>query len=376
MKIPFLDLKKIYNEQSSEIETAVQRVLKSGWYLLGAECAGFEKRMKLALVGDAAGHIVACNSGTDAIILSLLALDIGPGDEVITVSHTAIPTIAAIVAVGATPRFCEIHPDTWLMDCQKVLNLISERTKAIIPVHLYGNMVDVFSLKALLEKYGHTQIDIIEDCAQAQGSTLKGRAAGTIGRFGTYSFYPSKNLGALGDGGAVFCSSEKDAVKLRIVRFYWQESRYKAEVNRGINSRLNEIQAAILNLRLNCFDSWNERKRRFVEIYRNGLKNLPIKFQYVDSQCAPAWHLFVIQLNNFQQREALMKHLSKNGIETLVHYPIPTHRQNAFRSFQSSGLQVTEGIADRILSLPMNSGMNIEDVEYVIENIKSFYTST
>jgi len=373
MKIPFLDLKKVNAELQEEISNAARSAIDSGWYILGKAGEAFERNCKLSLVGSDPGAVIGCNSGTDALVLSLLAAGVGQGDEVITVSHTAIPTISAIVAVSATPVFVDINPKTWVLDLHHVQKAVSARTKAIVPVHLYGNMVDVHALQELLSRMKREDICIVEDVAQAQGSSLTGRQAGTIGRFGAFSFYPSKNIGALGDGGAVFCRDGADAQKLRSLRNYGQKDRYHADLRRGINSRLDEVQAAILNAKLGRLSDWNKRKAAFMANYRSRLSDFPCAFQQVTDRCEPAWHLCVLSVESRDVRDRLMTHLSQAGIQTLIHYPIPTHMQPAFAAYSRGVLTVTEDIAGRILSLPLNTSLSGSDVDTVIEAIRSFF---
>lgn len=373
MNIPFLDLRKVNNELAPVINLAVQKVLNSGWYILGEQGKEFESNMAADLFGEKQGYVSACNSGTDALVLSLLAADVSPGDEVITVSHTAIPTITAIVAVGAQPVFTDIDAATWVMDVSKIASAVSTRTKAIIPVHLYGNMVNIAELRNVLCGLNREDIVIIEDVAQAQGARFRGLQAGTHGHFGAFSFYPSKNIGALGDGGAVACQSRQDWERINMLRNYGQRDRYNAIVARGINSRLDEIQAAILNIKLGYLHEWNQQKARIMYLYRTELANLPVAFQQVTKDCEPAWHLCVVQLPDKQMRDALLYYLEENSIQTLVHYPIPTHLQGAFAVGQSMKLPVTEDLANRIVSLPFNIMLSEAEQWKVIESVKTFF---
>lgn len=374
MKIPFLDLKKVNMELGKDIKRAIQVVIDSGWYILGENGETFEKNCKTALVGDREGYVIGCNSGTDAIVLSLLAAGVGPDDEVITVSHTAIPTICAINAVGAKPVFIDIDADTWVMDVNQLLPAITPKTKAIIPVHIYGNMVDINALNEFINQSGRKDISVIEDVAQAQGSRFYDREAGTLGRFGAFSFYPSKNIGALGDGGAVLCHTAMDMNCLKSLRNYGQKDRYHAEIMRGVNSRLDEIQAAILDIKLKHLDEWNQRKSKLMDIYREELSDLPLKFQEVTTGCEPAWHLCVIAMDDNKTRDALLSYLNKEGIQALIHYPVPNHLQKAFTSVSSNRLPNTENLADSILSLPFNTAISQKEVQYMIKSVHSFFT--
>ncbi len=295
------------------------------------------------------------------------------GDEVITVSHTAIPTICAICSVGAIPMFVDIDPQTWVMDARNIDSVLSLRTKAIVPVHLYGNMVDVNVLIDLLKRRGRSDVAIIEDVAQAQGAELAGRKAGTLGRFGAFSFYPSKNIGALGDGGAVFCKSSEDMALLKSLRNYGQRDRYHAEIQRGMNSRLDEIQSAILDVKLKCLPRWNKHKTELMVRYRQELSGLPVDFQKITEQCNPAWHLCVLALRDASARSPFATYLQQQGIQTLIHYPIPTHQQPAFSRLNTNKLRITEDLTSRILSIPFNTAMTDPEVEYMTSKIKLFF---
>ena len=371
MRIPFLDLKAINQEIIAEINAASQRALQSGWYILGKENEAFESALKESLGGGRQGYAVGCNSGTDAIVLALLAAGIGPGDEVITVSLTAIPTVSAICETGAVPVFVDIDPATWVMDVSQVSALLTSRTKAVVAVHLYGNMVDVFALREVLKQVNREDVLIIEDVAQAHGASLRDEQAGTLGDFGTFSFYPSKNIGALGDGGAVFCKEEKFFKRLTMLRNYGQESRYCATMQRGRNSRLDEVQAAILAVKLKHLPKWLKTKNTQMAFYRDALSSLPIQFQQVTGNCTPGWHLCVIALAAAKDRQTFMERLQDKGIDTLIHYPIPNHQQVAFSKYAMHSLPVTEQLSQRIFSLPFNTVLLNSQQIYIINSMKS-----
>ncbi len=359
MKVPFLDLKTVNAPLEQDIEEAVRRVVDSGWYIMGKECAAFEQELAADLSGGTdGGYVVGCNSGTDAIALALRAAGVGRDDEVITVSHTAIPTAAAIVSIGATPVFVDIDPLTWVMDVTKVGSALTEKTKAIVPVHLYGNMADVYALRILLQENGREDVAIVEDCAQAQGSFLREKQAGTIGDFGAYSFYPSKNIGALGDGGAVFTRDEAAKERLLMYRNYGQKDRYHALVSGGINSRLDEMQAAVLRVKLPLLHDWNAHKRVLMKIYREELQDLPMEFQTVTTGCEPGWHLCVAAFEGDVSRDDMQQTMRDHGVETLIHYPHPVHTQEAFQAYSREALPVTEDLAKRIVSLPFSYAMD------------------
>lgn len=371
MRVPFFDLHRLYLEQKSELDEAVRSVLGSGHYILGKSGQEFEEALRVHLNTD--GFARGCNSGTDALVLSLLASGVRHGDEVITVSHTAIPTITAIHTIGAKPVFVDVDPKSWLIDLSQIENAISAKTKALVVVHLYGNMADVGAIQTILKKCDRPDISIIEDVAQAMGSSWNSRQAGTQGRFGAFSFYPTKNIGALGDAGAVFCKDSTDAARIEMLRNYGQKDRYNAELHNGTNSRLDEIQAAILKVRLRKLNAWNEKKKNLCKIYRGECTNLPFSFQSVAPECVPAWHLCVVATETAELRTKLMDFLKEKEVQTLIHYPIPTHLQKAFRTDPQPSLSITEGLANRIVSLPMNAGLTELEQSYVIDCLIQFF---
>lgn len=370
MQIPFFDIGRLNAVIDKELKEAASRVLGSGWYILGQECEAFEQALAADL-GDVA--VIGCNSGTDALTLALLALNVGPGDEVITVAHTAIPTVAAICATGATPVFVDIYPDTWLMHPERIVEALSPTTRAVIAVHLYGNMADCLAIQAVLHGADRDDVALIEDVAQAQGALLHDRQAGTIGRFGAFSFYPSKNIGALGDGGAVCAGDSEDGNRVKVLRNYGQQDRYHATAPRGINSRLDELQAALLSVKLPHLKAWNRRKALLMDTYRHELDGLPLSFQAVTPGCTPGWHLCVVACHSKQVRDELQQHLQQAGVQTIIHYPIPCHLQPAFATARTTDLTVTESLAGRILSLPFSSVLTDTELSHVIQKIREFF---
>jgi dTDP-4-amino-4,6-dideoxygalactose transaminase len=367
MEIPFLDLKRQYEEHKNEINSVVLDVLASGWYILGKECEKFELNFKNYLAGKEAGYVVGVNSGTDALRLSLMASGVEVNSEVITVANTAIPTVSAICSVGAKPVFCEVEEKTWLMDPNKLEELITEKTKAIIPVHLYGFCADMDKINEIAQK---NNLKVIEDVAQATGAIYGSRKAGTIGDYGAFSFYPSKNLGACGDGGAIFIKNKERYDKLIKLRNYGQSSKYISEIENGINSRLDEIQAAILNFRIKYIDGWNQSKMKLAQRYINKFKSLkvPVQFQDGYDKVIPQYHLFVIKLLK-GDRDNLKNILEKQGVQTLIHYPISLYDQSAFKKYKKCKLEVTEDLTKNILSLPLNPYMTEIEVDYIVEII-------
>jgi dTDP-4-amino-4,6-dideoxygalactose transaminase len=361
LNIPFGDLKIHYHSVKPQIDAAVARVLESGYYILGKELQTFEKNFAEYL---GAKYAIGCASGTEAIYLALAAAGVSRGDEVITVAHTAVPTINAISMTGAEPVFVDIDPETYVMDVAQVEKCITGRTKAIVPVHLYGQMVDMEPVIKLAAKRG---IPVIEDVAQATGCSYKWQKAGTLTEFGAFSFYPSKNLGAFGDGGAVTTNSEESYQKLLKLRNYGQSKRYYHD-EVGINSRLDEIQAAILDAQLPFLTGWNQRRREIAARYTEGLSDLVVT---PPERTHHVFHLYVIQSGN---RDALQAYLAEQGIGSLIHYPVPAHLQKAYsyRGYKVGDLPATEFAANRILSLPMFPQMSDEQVNTVIAAIRQF----
>ncbi len=364
LNVPFGDMKVRYQAIRSDIDTAVQRVLDSGWYILGPELEAFEKQFAEFL---GVNYVVGCASGTEAIYLALAAAGVGPGDEVIVVAHTAVPTISAISMTGAEPVFVDIDPTSYVMDVTKVEAKITASTKAIVPVHLYGQMVDMEPLLKLGMQKG---IPVIEDIAQATGAVYKLKQAGSMGAFGAFSFYPSKNLGAFGDGGAVCTNSKEGYEKLLKLRNYGQSKRYYHD-EVGINSRLDEMQAAILSAQLPYLVQWNKRRREIAKLYTEGLHDLVIT-PAESANTSHVYHLYVIQTND---RDGLQKYLAEKGIGTLIHYPVPAHLQRAYsyRGYKTGDLPATEQLVKRILSLPMYPELTDEQVGYVIKEVRNYH---
>lgn len=363
MNVLFNDLKAAHDAIAPELDEAFRRVRQSGWFILGQELQFFETEFA-AFCG--AEHCIGVASGTEAIQLALLACGIGPCDEVISVSHTAMPTALAIAATGATPVFVDIDPQTYTLNPERLAEALSARTRAIVPVHLYGHCADMDPILNFATRHN---LHVIEDAAQAHGSCYKGRRAGSMGALGCFSFYPTKNLGALGDAGAVVTNDAALAQKLRRLRNYGESSKYRNE-SMGYNSRLDELQAAMLRVKLLHLEEWNEARRNLAAIYLS-LLNERFCAPRVRSGYVSNFHLFVIQCDT---RDALQEHLRAQGIETLVHYPTPCHLQPAFREIKHrcGGLPVTERIAPRILSLPMYPGLSVEQVEHVAHCVNSF----
>ncbi|MEN6428675.1 MAG: DegT/DnrJ/EryC1/StrS family aminotransferase [Phycisphaerales bacterium] len=354
--IEFVCLKREQEAIADEIREAIERVLRRGWFILGEESEGFEAEFAQYI---GAKFAVGLNSGSDAILLALRALGIGDGDEVITPSHTFISTVDGIVRNGAKPVFVDIDPRTFCLDATRIEERITERTKAIMPVHLYGQPADMESIMAIAERH---RLFVVEDSCQAHGALYKGRKVGGIGHVGCFSFYPTKNLGACGDGGMVTTNDEEIAKRLRLLRNYGQPRKYH-HVLVGINSRLDEMQAAILRVKLRYLDEWNERRRKSASLYDELLSDAGVGTPVELPHVRHVYHLYVIRAKD---RDALERRLSQNGVQSQIHYPIPVHRQEAYTRIASGvELPATDQACGEILSLPMHPWLNPEDVRRV-----------
>lgn len=364
MKVDFGDLKREYLDIKEEIDSAILNVLNSGWFVLGKQVENFEKEFA-NYIGTK--YSVSCASGTDALALSLMALDIGPGDEVITTDMTAVPTISAISMVGAVPILVDTLEDSCLIDPRLIEGRITSKTKAIIPVHLYGQLCEMAKIKQISKRFN---IPIIEDACQAHGATYKNKKAGSIGILGCFSFYPSKNLGCYGDGGAITTNSGQLYKKLVMIRNYGQSKRYYHDIV-GINSRLDEIQAAILRVKLLRLDSWNKRRHEIANKYSKGIKNKKIEQITSDPKTISNHHLYVIKT---KRRDHLMNYMAENGIQTMIHYPVNIHRQKAYRSlgYNKNDFPVSLKSAGEIVSLPMHPYLTEKEIEYIISTINQY----
>lgn len=365
IKVKFGDLAREYERYGVEIDRAISRVLRSGWFILGPEMEAFEQEFADYL---GIANCVGVASGTEALALALLACGVGPGDSVITVAHTAVPTASAVTMIGAQPVFVDVQPDTGLMDVSQVEAAITPQTRAIIPVHLYGHCVD---MEPLLQIAAENGVPVIEDAAQAHGALYKGQKAGTMGTAGCFSFYPSKNLGCYGDGGAITTADRALAEELVMLRNYGQRARYYHEIL-GFNCRLDEIQAAILGVKLGYLDQWNNRRREIGQLYNESLGHLPLRLPAERPGNKHVYHLYVIQTT---KRDALQASLTKLGIQSLIHYPVPVHLQKAYRylGYEPGSLPETEKLAHEILSLPIHPHMHDDEVDTVIKAVKEFY---
>jgi dTDP-4-amino-4,6-dideoxygalactose transaminase len=363
MNIPFLDLGAAYRELKTEIDAAIHRVLDSGWYILGPEVDAFEADWAAWCGAD---HAVGVANGLDALILALRALDIGPGDEVIVPSNTYIATWLAVTAVGARPVPVEPDPATHNIDPARIAAAITPATRALLPVHLYGQPADLDPILALARQHG---LAVIEDAAQAHGARYKGRRIGAHGDVVCWSFYPGKNLGALGDGGAVTTNRPDLADRIRVLRNYGSRVKYVNEVQ-GVNSRLDPIQAAVLRAKLPYLDAWTDRRRAIAAAYSEGLRDSGLILPHVPNWAEPAWHLYVVRTPD---RDGLQKRLSEAGVGTLIHYPIPPHMQEAYADLglAPEALPLARDLAGEVLSLPMGPQLPLADAARVIDAVRA-----
>ena len=359
MTVPFADLRALTALDRNEIDAAMARVLDRGWFVLGEEGASFEREFGAWLGGiDAAG----VGSGTDAIELALRALGVGAGDEVITQANTCVPTVSAIVRTGATPVLCDVEPGAGTMDPGSAARAVTSRTRAIVPVHLYGQCADVDAIRAAAGP-----VAIVEDCAQAHGAELRRRRAGTMGDASAFSFYPTKNLPALGDGGAVAAPDEELVATVRRLRMYGQVDRYH-HAEYGVNSRLDEVQAAVLRGRLGRLDAANARRRQIADRYDAALADAALRPLARLEERVHAFHLYVVRTDD---RDRAAEALAARGVSTLVHYPLAIHQQPAFRELGTGAvpLNVSEEMARTVLSLPLHPALSDAEVDVVTEAV-------
>jgi len=351
-----------YLSYKDEIDDAIRKVLDGGRYILGDEVESFEREFAAYLGADFA---VGCANGTDALVLAMRALDIGPGDEVIVPSHTAVPTVAAVVMAGATPVCVDVEPEFYTIDASLVEAACTAKTKAIIAVHLYGQAAAMDELKMIADRHG---LYLIEDCAQATGAIYRGKRLGSIGDVGCFSFFPTKNLGAIGDGGAVVTSRPELAARLSRLRQYgWDEHRVSQES--GVNSRLDEVQAAILRIKLRYLDADNSKRRDMAAYYTEKLIGETLRFPTTRQDAEHVFHLYVL---GSSKRHVLIDQLKAQDIQAGVHYPIPVHLQSAYKRFMrvASSMRETERLAGEVLSLPLYPELTLEMADRVIAALK------
>jgi dTDP-4-amino-4,6-dideoxygalactose transaminase len=362
--IPFLDMKSAYSELKPQLDAAYARVMESGWFVLGKEVEAFEAEYA-AFCGSR--HCVGLGNGLEALELVLRAWDLGSGDEVIVPSNTYIATWLAVTAVGATVVPVEPTPDGPNIDPERIAAAITPRTRAIMPVHLYGEPADMDAIMALAQKHG---LKVVEDVAQAQGSRVRGRRAGSLGHAGAHSFFPTKNIGAFGDGGAVTTDDPALADRLRVLRNYGSRVKY-VNIERGYNSRLDELQAALLRVKLTALDGWNDRRRRIAARYDDRLAGIAgLGLPRAPQWAEPVWHLYVVRT---PRRADLVKALDQAGIGSLIHYPIPPHLQQAYADLgQGKGAYpLAEKLADTVLSLPMGPHLPEDAVDRIAQVVRT-----
>jgi dTDP-4-amino-4,6-dideoxygalactose transaminase len=363
--VPFLDLKAGYLEQREELDAAYRRVMDRGWYILGEEVSAFEAEFA-AFCG--VRHCLGVANGLDALMLILRAMDIGPGDEVIVPGHTFIATWLAVSYVGATPVPVDVTQHTANIDVSLIDAAVTSRTRAIMPVHLYGQPADMDGVWRVAKAHG---LKVIEDAAQAHGATWAGRKAGGLGDAAGFSFYPGKNLGAFGDGGAVTTNDDSLADRIRQLRNYGSKAKYD-HTERGVNSRLDELQAAFLRVKLRALPSWNARRREMATAYLDGLFDCGLQLPVSEAEADPVWHLFTVQVAD---RLVFRDRLAAAGIETAVHYPKSPARQPAYGEDRFPLLRNTEQWSSRVVSLPMSPWHTRDHLLRVIHAIKAGATS-
>ena len=364
MNVPFVDLRAQYQSLAAEVQQAISVVLERGDFVLGREVSLFEEEFAAYCEAE---YAVGVDSGTSALELALRAFDIGPGDEVITAANTFIATAFAVSYTGATPVLVDVDPQTYTIDVSLLESAITDRTRAIIPVHLYGHPAE---MDPIMEMAGRYRLVVIEDACQAHGAKYKGKRVGSLGHAAAFSFYPAKNLGAYGDGGMVVTNDERVAGSLRVLRNYGQREKYHHMVQ-GYNHRLDTLQAAVLRVKLKHLDAWNAARRQHAKLYRELLAHSPVVLP-VEASCAEAvYHLYVIRV---EDRDGLRVYLQDRGVATGIHYPIPIHLQPSYRAlgYKKGSFPVTEGCAEQILSLPMYAELTPASIEYVAEAIRTF----
>ena len=354
-----------YNTYKKEIDAAIQKVLSGNQFILGENVSAFEEEFAKYIGVD---HVIGVANGTDAICLALRALNIGPGKEVIAPSHTAVATVAAIEMAGATPILVDIDPVYYTISPEAIEQAITDRTRAIIAVHLYGQPANMDKILRLAQKH---RLKVIEDCAQAHGAAYKNRRVGSIGDVGCFSFYPTKNLGALGDGGALSTSNTTIASRVSRLRQYgWNENKISEES--GWNSRLDELQAAVLRVKLSYLDAGTEKRVLIARKYTEVFQDLPITSPLIRNQCHHVYHLYVIKVD---KRNELAKFLKNKNIIIGIHYPTPVHKMPAYSKYAPEGFLVqTNNLADRVLSLPIYPELAVAEQDFVISTIQKFYS--
>ncbi|MBU4312606.1 MAG: DegT/DnrJ/EryC1/StrS family aminotransferase [Candidatus Omnitrophica bacterium] len=361
MKVDVFTLKKQYEVIKDEIKGSIEKVMQSGGFIIGEDVKLFEKEFAAYC---SVKHGAGVNSGTDALFLACLACGIGKGDEVIVMPYTYIATVLAISMAGATPVFVDIDEKTYNVDVSKIEKAITKKTKAILPVHLYGHPADMDPLMEIAKRHN---LKVIEDCAQAHGALYKNKKVGSFGDVACFSFYPTKNLGAFGDAGMILTNSEDIKERLLLLRDYGRKDRYE-HILKGYNSRLDTLQAAILRVKLKHLDKWNDIRRQNAALYTKLFKEkkADMILPYESSYVRHVYHLYVVRIKN---RKGVMEGLAEKGVRTLIHYPIPIHLQEAYRdlSYKKGDFPISEKCCEEILTLPMYPELPAKDIKYVVD---------
>lgn len=357
--IQFCNLKQVNEPFRGEIRKAVNRVLESGRYLLGSECGEFEREFAEYM---GTSHAVTVDSGLDALSLIVRAYGFGSGDEIIVPANTYFATVLAVTQNGCIPVFSEPNPETYTIAPEQIEEKITERTRAILCVHLYGRAAEMTEIHRIAGKHS---LKVIEDCAQAHGARYKGKMAGNLSDAAGFSFYPTKNLGALGDGGAVTTNDGELAARIRALRNYGTAEKNVFQYP-GVNSRMDEIQAAVLRVKLRYLEEMNHKRRQISRLYRERIQNPELILPRTDQEEEHVWHIFAVRTT---RREAAMRKLLRRGIETIIHYPIPPHKQAALSQYNQLKLPVTETIHREVFSIPLHSGLSKDEVELIIQEM-------
>ena len=371
-KIHMVDVVSMYKSHASIIDKKIKKVINSGSYIRGVEVEGFEDKLSQFLKSK---FTISCGNGTDALYIALMALDLKKGDEVLVPSFTFVSTVEAICLLGLVPVFIDIDPDTFLLNHNLIPDSITTKTKAIIPVHLFGQCCDMLAIRNYAKKY---KLYIVEDAAQSIGSKCvvnknkKTKSSGTIGDIGITSFYPSKNLGAFGDGGAIFTQNKKLANKIKLIANHGQNKKYNHQII-GLNSRLDAIQAAILSFKLTLLNEHNNKRQNFAKEYDSRLLDLDwVKTPVLREGSNHIYHQYSIILDNRIIRKKFQAYLTSKNIPTMIYYPIPLHKQKAYRIYHTKPLPISEKISQQIISLPIHPAMNIQQIKFICDVIKKF----
>lgn len=362
--IPCNDSKRLFNQYKEEFEQAALNVLRSGWYVLGDNVQSFENEFAKSI---GSSFCVGVDNGTNAIKLGIQALGIGPGDEVIVQANTYIATVLGITANGATPIFVEPN-DFYNMDDSQIESKITGKTKAILVTHLYGQATKLDTILSLCDKY---RLFLLEDCAQAHYAEYKGKKVGTFGVFGFFSFYPTKNIGAFGDAGAIVTDNKELSKRVVMLRNYGSSVRYHFELENGSNSRLDEMQAALLRVKIHHAEEITKEKIKIAKRYLGEIKNENVKLPKIDTNCSSVWHLFVLEV---EDRNGFMKHMLDCGVKTDIHYPIPPHLSSCYKHLNHyfGDFPKTEYLANHVVDLPIFNGMTDEEIDLVIKAVNSY----